>query len=197
MLLTWFGRQICSQCFVFKLQARLKAPYTPDSQHTDYMAAELSEIFSYCGPVNNAYTLSPDATYTSYTAVNYTSTISVSTTPAAATTCAGQTIPTTAIDATTFQDKRQLLDGSTTNANVSALCETLAVSYQVITGDLVIASGNNDCVFNRTLCLPQTCELLRFYISPRRRWYYIQFRDFHSLGNYTDTDADRRNRQLR
>lgn len=150
------------------LQARLNSPYTPDSQHTDYLAAEFSEIVSYCGLDNSTYTLSPSATYASYAAVNYTSTTAVSTSTAVATTCAGQTIPTTAVEAAASKARRQLLDDSTANANVSTVCETLAVNYQVTTGDLVTASGNNDCNFTSALCLPQTCELLQ--VSDGETW---------------------------
>lgn len=161
--------QICSECFALVLQTRLNSPYTPDSQHTDYIAAEFSEIVSYCGLDNNTYSLSPSATYASYLAVNYTSTSAASSETAGVTSCAGQTIPTTALnDATGSRHRRQLLDDLTANSNVSAICESLAVEHQVTTGDLVVASGNNKCNFTSNLCLPQTCELLE--VSEGETW---------------------------
>jgi hypothetical protein len=131
---------VCSDCFVKILHQRLSSPFLEDTDWTQNLITQFHDIEANCS------TSIPLATSSSTLFVGTvpkpaptaTATISESASGSATTTCAGQLV-------------------SPTSAQFR--CRKIADTYGVPDGEIVVASGSQDCEFDTPLCLPAPCEL--------------------------------------
>ncbi|KAL8699133.1 MAG: hypothetical protein Q9201_006182 [Fulgogasparrea decipioides] len=116
---------------------RLTSPYLPEHDYSDYLIGQYQDILDVCNYTNKMPELvirvPPDYT----TAVPPTLEFNVT----ADTTCTGQTIVKSTLDP---------------NAN----CNTIAQAFNVATGDVQAATGDDNCAISTTsICLPAPCTL--------------------------------------
>ncbi|KAL2860034.1 hypothetical protein BJX68DRAFT_275493 [Aspergillus pseudodeflectus] len=135
---------LCSECFVKIWRQRLMSYSLPQSEHSDYLLEQYDSIQQFCSismPVST-YTstllLQPSAT----TTVPSTST---TTNQSPTGTCLGQFVEQTDPELTCFE---------------------LADTYNVSTGAIVHITGEADCYFETSICLPLPCDIAQFDGNP-------------------------------
>lgn len=126
------------------LYARVTSPYLSDSDHSDYLVDQLQDIGDVCSTVIPNITVRSVETY--YTApaptsIDFGSTTTTSSAPAASTTCAGQIITGT------------------------SACNALSRQYGLPTGDLQVLSPNGDCTFTGSKCAALPCSIIKVPIG--------------------------------
>ncbi|KAK8075253.1 hypothetical protein PG997_009916, partial [Apiospora hydei] len=137
------GQQYCSECFIKMWRQRLQSPTLPDSEFSDYMVEQYEDLQKKCSttlgyvPYTKTLLLS-----TPKTTASPTRTVEPTATPV----CSGQIVT---------PDPEQL-----------RTCNEITDTFNVTTGDAMLATGNKFCQFNSTLCLPLPCELDTIYLSP-------------------------------
>ncbi|KAF2147915.1 carbohydrate-binding module family 18 protein [Myriangium duriaei CBS 260.36] len=160
---------LCSNCFINMFYLRVASPYLPDLDYSDYLVEQYYDIIDVCNkqmpdlivrltdsypdapgflgslPINTS-SLQPFADGSSTMAPNAT----------ANGICPGQTI--------TFNQVANVAS-SMANPDTAWFCDSLALSFNVSSGDLIQAFQNYGCdvadptVTNATWCLPQACTV--------------------------------------
>jgi hypothetical protein len=114
------------------MHQRLSSPYLPDSDHSDYLVGQFSDMQSVCS-TSMALTTRALPTYANATVIPTTTTSSTATA-----TCVGQIIQP---------------------ATPALSCDQLSQKYGVTTGDLNVITGDWDCGFTSPICAPSNCTV--------------------------------------
>ena len=151
--LTW-TQQLCSECFIKMWRQRLMSPLLPKGEHTEYLLKQYDAIQSNCSTslavTTYGTTLSvATATATVADSTNVAASSTASASPAS-TSCLGQLIQPF--------DKYQS-------------CFTISDTYNVSTGAIVAATGDQSCEFYSPICLPLPCEIDVVWDHPS--WYVV------------------------
>jgi hypothetical protein len=112
---------------------RLSSPYVATSGFATYLNYEYYDIQAYCNVTNGSSIPVGGEGFMSVPAANLTSNSTESVN------CTGQTIPIT--------------------ESSESQCDDLSTQYNVGTGDLQLASGNVNCSFTASACVPAACQL--------------------------------------
>ncbi|KAJ5135679.1 uncharacterized protein N7515_004957 [Penicillium bovifimosum] len=132
---------LCSECFIQMWRQRLMSPLLPKGEHTEYLLKQYDAIQSYCSK--------------SLAVTTYGTTLSVAT-------------PTATADSTIAMSST----ASASSASASCLgqliqpfdkyyrsCFEISDTYNVSTGAIVAATGDQSCQFDSPICLPLPCEI--------------------------------------
>ena len=145
---------------------RLSSAYLPYADYSDYLVEQYQDIQDVCttampelttrGPFY--YGVAPTSTDSTNTTAATNTATTTNTTASAI--CLGQTIDT----------------GSTvTTTNATVACNQLSLEFSVSTGDLLSATGSDDCYAPDPVCLPAPCSLLQ--VPAGATWYYPNTHD--------------------
>ncbi|KAJ6019714.1 hypothetical protein N7522_001781 [Penicillium canescens] len=139
----------CSECFLELYRKRLLDPWLTPTNFTGYLIDQFDNLQQNCS------TSLPYATSSSTLYVGVQTATATTTTTTAATTA---TVTTTATPTCLGQLVQPITNWLT--------CNSLSDLYNVSTGDARLATGNADCYFNTTVCLPQPCPITTVWDAP-------------------------------
>ncbi|KAI0124099.1 hypothetical protein BJ170DRAFT_697065 [Xylariales sp. AK1849] len=130
---------LCNECFTAMLYERVTSSLLTNEDYSDYLVDQLQDIEDICSTTFRDFTLRAIPTFdpappVTSIALNNGSTPTTST-PPAATTCAGQTVSS------------------------GSGCDSLSTRYGVATGDLQTATNSSTCQVAAAMCLPAACTL--------------------------------------
>lgn len=131
--------QLCDNCFVQMLYARVTSPYLDDSDQSDFLVSQLQDIGDVCNITIPEITIRALPSYADApmpTSIDFESTATSTISSAAATTtCDGQIIAS------------------------GSGCAALSTKYGLTTGDLQKLTGSDTCVISASTCFPAACTL--------------------------------------
>lgn len=131
--------QLCDNCFVQMLYARVTSPYLDDSDQSDFLVSQLQDIGDVCNVTIPDITVRALPGYVDApkpTSIDFASTATSTVSSAAATTtCDGQVIAS------------------------GSGCAALSTKYGLTTGDLQKLTGSDTCVISESTCFPAACTL--------------------------------------
>lgn len=135
---------------------RLMSPLLPQGEQTDYILKQYDAIQSNCS--------------TSLAVTTYGTTLSVAT---AAATVADSTTATTTSTNTASIDSTSCLGQLIQPFDNYRSCFNISDTYNVSTGAIVAATGDQSCEFSSPICLPLPCEIDIVWDHPS--WYVFLF----------------------
>ncbi|KAL2873550.1 hypothetical protein SGCOL_011262 [Colletotrichum sp. CLE4] len=128
----------CNDCFLEIYRQRLRDPWLPVSNFTDYLIEQFDDVQQNCS-TSLAYTTSASTLYVGTpTATTTSGGTATGTSPPTTATCLGQTI----------EPESDWLT-----------CDDLSDTYNVSTGDARVVTGDRTCYFDKALCFPLPCEI--------------------------------------
>jgi hypothetical protein len=173
--------QLCSDCFVSMLYQRLSSPYLPDLDYSDYLVGQFYDVQAVC-------TTTLAAGLTTRDLPNYTPLpipgiyVPLSPPPKSKVQCGGgqvlgawpsqSTSPTATTPTSSAKLRRVPQSTGAAPAQTPLSCDGLSKHYGVATGDLLIATGSDNCTLPPfPVCVPAPCEVITV---PRNTTWYVK-----------------------